>query len=88
MTSERWPRRYRVTIVTNAGETISYPTVTFLSPEKAVAIAVAAHLRRYSEDSTGTRLRDVEIEDLGRLDRDAAGVFALNGTDLMDRMEF
>jgi len=77
-----------VTVHTNAGEAVNYRVVTWLSREKAVAIAVAAHLRRYSDDQPSTRARDVEVTDLGPAGRAADGTVAVDRDELIDRMEF
>ncbi|MDQ1414331.1 MAG: hypothetical protein QOE07_2919 [Acidimicrobiaceae bacterium] len=89
MTSERsWPHRFRVTIHTNGGGTLTYPVVSWLSQEKAVAMAVASHLRRHPDEQPATRVRDVEVVDLGPVGRDTKGAMALDGSDIVDRMEF
>jgi hypothetical protein len=75
-----------VTIRTHAGRSVPYSTVTWLSPEKAVALAVAAHLRRNPGDSAG--VHDVEVADLGPVGRDVEGKMALDRADLIDRAEF
>ena len=87
MTPERsWPHRFRVTIRTHAGGSLPYSVVTWLSSEKAVALAVAAHVRRNPGDSAG--VHDVEVEDLGPVERDVQGKMALDRADLIDRAEF
>jgi len=89
VTAERpWPHRFRVTIHTNGGLSVSYPVVTSLSREKAVALATAAHSRRHSQEEPSARVRDVEVADLGPVARDERGVMVLEGSDIVDRMEF
>jgi hypothetical protein len=83
-----WPHRFRVTIHTNGGAALTYPVVSWLSPEKAVAMAVTGHLRRHPVEQPAARVRDVEVADLGPVGRDAQGVMALDGADIVDRMEF
>jgi hypothetical protein len=88
VTAERsWPHRFRVTIRTHAGGSVPYSAVTWLSPEKAVALAVAAHLRR-NPGGHEVGVHDVEVADLGPVGRDAAGAMALDRGDLIDRAEF
>lgn len=88
MGERSWPHRYRVTVRTHGGKNIPYEAVSWRSAEKAVALAVAAHLRRHPEENTRNRVEDVEVEDLGPVGRDQQGAMALQGADLVDRMEF
>lgn len=88
MKERSWPHRLRVTIHTNGGAALTYPVVSWLSPEKAVAMAVAAHLRRHPAEQSTARVRDVEVVDLGLVGRDAQGVMVLDRADIVDRMEF
>lgn len=87
MTERSWPHRFRVTIHTNGGSAVVYPVVSWGSQEKAVALAVRAHQRRHG-DQPATRLRELNVEDLGPVGRDAQGAMALEGADIVDRMEF
>lgn len=70
---------------TRAGGSSRYGVVTWLSQEKAIALAVAAHLRRHPE---GEAIYDVEVEDLGPVARDSQGAMLLELSDLTDRAEF
>jgi virulence-associated protein VagC len=89
MTSERsWPHRFRVTIHTNGGTAIVYPVVSWRSQDQAVALAVTAHQRRHPDDQPAMRAREVNVDDLGPVGRDAQGAMALEGADIIDRMEF
>lgn len=88
MGERSWSHRYRVTVRTHGGKAIAYQAVTWRSSEKAVALAVSAHLRRYPEENARNLLGDVEVEDLGPVRRDEQGAMALQGADLVDRMEF
>jgi hypothetical protein len=83
-----WPHRFRVTIHTNGGAALTYPVVSWLSQEKAIAMAVFAHGRRYPDGQPSTRVRDVEVVDLGPVGRDSQGAMALDRSDILDRMEF
>jgi len=56
-----------------------------LSREKAIVLAVEVHLRRHPD---GGEIYDIEVEDLGPVDRDAQGTIVLERTDLSDRFEF
>lgn len=87
MTERSWPHRFRVTIHTNGGAAVVYPVVSWRSKEKAVALAVSAHQRRHA-DQPATRVREVDIDDLGPVGRDAQGAMALEGADIVDRAEF
>ena len=53
-----------------------------LAEENAIAVAVAAHLRRHPEVDG---IYDVEVEDLGPVARAAQGAMALERGDLTDR---
>jgi hypothetical protein len=89
VTTERsWPHRFRVTVRTHGGTTIPNEAVSWRSVEKAVALAVAAHLRRHPEENPSTRVGDIQVEDLGPVGRDEQGAMVLKGGDLIDRMEF
>lgn len=88
MQSGSWPHRFRVTIHTNGGASVDYSAVTLLSPEKAVAMAVAAHLRGHDQAQVATRVHDVEIDDLGPVERARDGTAAVGGDDLVDRVEW
>lgn len=76
-----------MTIHTNAGASVSYNAVTWLSKEKAVALAIAAHVRR-NPDVPGWEVHDVDVVDLGPVERSPKGAMILDRTDLVDRMEF
>ncbi|MGH2358838.1 MAG: hypothetical protein ACRDGJ_12675 [Candidatus Limnocylindria bacterium] len=56
-----------------------------MAQEKAIAMAVGAHLRRHPE---GEEIYDIAVEDLGPVARDAQGAMALERSDLTDRAEF
>lgn len=89
MTSERsWPHRFLVTLHTHGGGTLRYRTVSWRSAEKAIALAVFAHLRRHPEANSGEAILDVEVEDLGPVGRNQGGRMVLEAADLIDRMEF
>ncbi|MGH3117439.1 MAG: hypothetical protein ACRDQ2_10075 [Gaiellales bacterium] len=74
-----------MTVHTRVGGSARYAVVTWLTEEKAIAMAVAAHLRRHPD---GEETYDVEVEDLGPVDRDAQGAMVLERSDLTDRAEF
>lgn len=74
-----------MTVHNRAGGSVSYSVVTWLAQEKAIAMAVGAHLRRHPE---GEEIYDIEVDDLGPVDRDAQGAMALERSDLTDRAEF
>lgn len=80
-----WPERYEVRIepATGTGPTTTYPVLSWLHAEKAIAIAVAEHLRRHPE----SRIYDIVVRSLGPADRDASGTVSL-GADLHDRYDF
>jgi hypothetical protein len=80
-----WPKRYEVTIesATGTGPAIAYPVVTWLHQEKAIALAVVEHSRRFPE----SRIYEVAVKSLGPAGRDASGTVTVGG-DLHDRYEF
>ncbi len=89
MSGERnWPSRFRVTVRTNSGQAIPYLVVTWLSREKAIAIAVAAHATRHGSSPGPMSIRDVEVTELGPVGRTPEGKMMLDRGDLTDRMEF
>lgn len=89
MSDERnWPSRFRVTMRTNSGQAISYAVVTWLSREKAIAIAVTAHVTRHDPSPGPMSIRDVEVVELGPVGRTREGKMMLERGDLTDRMEF
>ena len=88
MTAEMsWPHRFRVTIHTNAGSAIEYFVVSWLSRDKAVSLATSTHESRYKEEP-GAQIHAVTVEDLGPVGRDPQGAMALEGHDIVDRMEW
>lgn len=80
-----WPQRFRVVIHIGPDASIPYSVVTWLAEEKAIALAVAAHTRRYRETYV---IDDVEVQDLGPAGRDEQGEIILDPKDLTDRREF
>ncbi len=89
MSGERnWPSRFRVAVSTNSGQVIAYPVVTWLSREKAIAIAVAAHTTRHGPGPGPMSIRDLEVTELGAVGRSPEGKMMLDRRDLTDRMEF
>jgi hypothetical protein len=89
MSDERnWPSRFRVTVQTNSGQAIPYMVVTWLSPGKAIAIAVSAHVTRHDHGPGPMSIRDVELAELGPVERTREGKMVLEHGDLTDRMEF
>jgi hypothetical protein len=83
-----WPSRFRVTVRTNSGQAISYVAVTWLSREKAIAIAVTAHVMRHGPGPGPMSIRDVEVAELGPVGRTSEGKMMLEHGYLTDRMEF
>ena len=89
MSDERsWPSRFRVTVRTNSGRAIPYAVVTWLSWEKAIAIAVTAHAGRHHPSPGPMSIRDVEVAELGPVGRTREGKMMLERGDVTDRMEF
>jgi hypothetical protein len=62
--------------------------VTWLSREKAIAIAVMAHISRHGSGPGPMAIRDVGVVEAGPVGRTSNGAMILEGTDLTDRMEF
>ncbi len=84
-TQRSWPHRFKVVVRTAPDTAVPYSVVTWLAEEKAIALAVTAHLRRHHEPNG---IHDVEVEDLGPVGRDAQGEMMLERNDLVDRAEF
>ena len=78
-----WPVRFEVRVHTIEGQVRRHSVLTWLGPEKAIALAVQ------HEDShgAGDRLYDVEVTALGRAPRNENGSVDV-AQDLHDRMEF
>lgn len=86
MTTQRsWPQRFRVIVHTGPDASVPYSAVTWLGKEKAIALAVAAHLRRHPGADA---VYDVAVEDVGPVGRDTHGGMRLERDDLTDRSEF
>ena len=68
---------------TGTGPKTTYPVLSWLHAEKAIAIAVAEHLRRHPQ----SQIYDLAVRTLGPAERDASGTVRLGG-DLHDRYEF
>lgn len=81
-----WPERFEVTVHTNGGAAIPYRVMTWRYEEKAVALAVSAHLQ-HDQGDVLSRISDVEIRDLGPAESDSAGLPSIQGW-LTDRMEW
>lgn len=82
-----WPETFEVTVHTNGGGSNSYRVMTWRHEEKAVALAVAEHLRRHDQSEVQSRISDVEVRDLGPAVRDSAGMPSIDDW-LTDRMEW
>jgi hypothetical protein len=79
-----WPVRYLVTIRSGRGQTRKVYVLTWLGPEKALAMAAHADGHGYG---TSDGIYDVEVEELGPAEHDDRGLVVLEGH-LSDRMEF
>jgi hypothetical protein len=88
MPERDWPHWFRVSIQTNSGAAASYSAVTWLSREKAVAIAVMAHIGRHGSGHGPMAIRDIGVVEAGPVGRGPDGAMILERTDLTDRMEF
>jgi len=76
--------RYRVTIRSSLGQTRRRYVLTWLGPEKALAMATHADGHGYG---TSDGIYDIEVEELGPASRDERGLVVSEGH-LSDRMEF
>lgn len=88
----REPRLYRVTLTSIEGEREDHTALSFLGPQKAVAMAVEAHYGpdlRHLFRRTTWAIYDVEVEDVGPAPRTRSGLIGAGprGT-LEDRAEF
>ena len=81
---QAWPVRYQVTIRSSLGQVRKLRVLTWLGPEKAVAIA--AHADGYGYGSPDG-VYDIDVEELGPAERDERGAAVSEGY-LSDRMEF
>jgi hypothetical protein len=88
MPERSWPQRFQVSVQTHSGVTRSYSVVTWRSREKAVAIAVMAHVRRHEAGHGPMGIQDVEVVETGPAERRPDGTVSLERTDLTDRTEF
>src|ERR1035438_701822 len=73
-----WPRRFRITIQANGGAVPTYSAVTCLSREKAIAIAVMAHISRHGSGHGPMAIRDVGVVEAGPVGRAQIGRAPLN----------
>lgn len=62
--------------------------VTWLYAEKAIAIAVNAHVTRHHPGTGPMAIHDIEVEKLGPVGRTDEGKMVLDRGDLTDQMEF
>lgn len=76
--------RYQVTIRSSVGQIRKLQVLTWLGPEKAVAMAAYADGHGYGTDEG---IYDIEVEELGPAARDERGIVISEGQ-LSDRMEF
>lgn len=79
-----WPMRYQVTIRSSLGQTRRLHVLTWLGPEKAVAMATHHDGHGYG---TPDGIYDIHVEELGPAARDERGVVVV-ASYLSDRMEF
>jgi hypothetical protein len=79
-----WPVRYQVTIRSSLGQVRKLRVLTWLGPEKAIAIAAHADGHGYGSPDG---IYDIDVEELGPAERDERGVAVSEGY-LSDRMEF
>jgi hypothetical protein len=75
--------RYRATIRSGLGQTRKLQVLTWLGPEKALAMAAHADGHGYG---TPDAIYDIDVEELGPAARDEPGIVI--GEDLFDWMEF
>ena len=78
-----WPARYRVTARSGPGPARNLRVVTWLGPEKVIAMAVRAGGRGFG---TGEGTGDVAVDGLGPAEGDRRGVVVI-GADLHDPLE-
>jgi len=76
--------RYQVTISSSVGQVRKLHVLTWLGPEKAIAIAAHADGHGYGSPDG---IYDVEVQELGPAERDVGGAVVIDGY-LSDRMEF
>jgi hypothetical protein len=76
--------RYQVTIRSSAGQIRKLYVLTWLGPEKAVAVAAYADGHGYG---TAEGIYDIDVEEVGPAARDERGLVVSEGH-LSDRMEF
>jgi hypothetical protein len=69
-----WPARYRVTARSGLGPTRNLRDVTWLCPEKAIAVSVRAGGRGYG---TSDGIDDVAVYGLGPAEGDGRGVVVI-----------
>jgi len=79
-----WPVRYAVTIRSSLGQTRKLKVLTWLGPEKALAMATHADGRGFG---TPDGVYDIEVEELGPAMNDGRGLVVTESL-LCDRMEF
>lgn len=78
------PVRYQVTIRSGLGQIRKLHVVTWLGPEKAIAMATHADGHGYGSPDG---IYSIDAEELGPAERDERGVLVTRGY-LSDRMEF
>lgn len=81
---QTWPVCYLVTIRSSLGQIRKLHVLTWLGPEKAIAMATHADGHGYG---TSDGIYHIAVEQLGPAERDEHGHVVI-GTDLFDRLEF
>ncbi len=81
-----WPDLYKVVIKTRSNNTYEYIVNTWLSEEKAIAIAVLENERRHGENIENA-LYNVAVEKIGPAPK-VDDVAHVSKGDLTDRWEF
>ena len=84
MPNRAWPVVYEVIVTPVTGATNTYQVVTWLGPEKAIAMAVQADGRGYGTDKG---IYDASVQEVGRAPASDDGTVSVAGY-LFDRMEF
>jgi hypothetical protein len=82
-----WPFRYKITIKTNNNSFFIYNVTTWFYEEKAIALAVAEHNKKYG-NIIETNIQNLSIEKIGELDKTTNGLADIPEGDIADRTEF
>lgn len=79
------PQRFKIVLRNVSGGPFNYSVVTWLGERKAIALAVATHIRHKPDRGD---IYDVEVDSSGPIELNPQGIAKLDRSDVSDRNEW